>query len=264
MNNKSPASNSSLWTSALRRLGRKQGARPFSEFIAFEETHKAARAAGLSVGEFLERRHLVGDNTALDQSIDGLAKLGVYDGKIDRVCELGPGSGRYLARTMARCKPSHYEIYETSREWRTWLVEKYGVTARISDWRTLSETETASVDLVQAHKVFPGLPLLTTLSYFREMARVVRNGGWVVFDVMTEKCFDPANLQAWFDADPWEWDWSPRMCALQYVVDMFTGFGIVAIGGFLAPLYPGVTECLVFRRPPQSGTANSSAAERKP
>ena len=252
-----------LWPRTLRRFGYREKVRPFSEFISFTETHNAAKAAGMSVGEFLERRRIVGTKTALEVTIEGMAALGIFDKKIDRVCELGPGSGRYLEKTITRCNPSHYEIYETSVEWRKWLEEKYPVTVRQSDWRTLGETETASVDLVQAHKVFPGLPLLTTLSYFREMARVARNGGWIVFDVMTEKCFDAANLQAWFDANPWEWDWSPRMCSLRYVVDMFAGMGISAVGSFLVPLYPGVTECLVFRRIEPTGLADVSPSDQK-
>lgn len=253
--------NRSKWVKVLGRFGFRQKARPFSEFVSFNETHKAAKAAGMSVGEFLERRRMVGTKTALDLTIDGMAALGVFDGEIDRVCELGPGSGRYLEKTMARCKPAHYEIYETSNEWRKWLAEKYSVIVRQSDWKSLSETETASVDLVQAHKVFPGLPLLTTLSYFREMARVARHGGWIVFDVMTEKCFDTVNLQAWFDANPWDWDWSPRMCSYQYVVDMFEGFGVTAVGAFLVPLYPGMTQCLVFRKNNPARVASSDSVE---
>ncbi|HVN94242.1 MAG TPA: methyltransferase domain-containing protein [Terracidiphilus sp.] len=240
-----------------RRLGNSQKGRPFSEFISFNDTQKAAKAAGVSVGEFLERRHVVGNKTALEVTFEGLTALGVFDGKLDRICEIGPGSGRYLEKTMSLCNPAHYEIYETSAEWRKWLAEKYGVTTRQSDWRTLGETEAASVDLVQAHKVFPGLPLLTTISYFREMARVARNGGWIVFDVMTETCFDVVNLQAWFDANPWEWEWSPRMCSFEYVVNMFESLGVTAIGNFLVPLYPGVTQCLVFRKTiPQEKLSN--------
>jgi hypothetical protein len=264
MMNNTHSPSSEVWPKILRRLGYKQNARPFSEFISFKETHDAAKEAGLSVGEYLERRRPVGGKTALEQTIDGMAALGVFDGQIDRVCELGPGSGRYLEMTKASCKPEHYEIYETSREWRTWLVDEYGVTAMQSDWKTLGETKTASVDLVQAHKVFPGLPFLTMISYFREMSRVVRNGGFIVFDVMTERCFDSANLQAWFDINPWDWDWSPRMCALQYVVDMFAGFGVTAVGNFLVPLHPGVTECFVFRRvdPAVCSTLNSAEKGR--
>ena len=237
-----------LLNASLLRLGYEKRARPFSDFVAFKETLSGAKAAGTSVGEFLERRHVVGSKTALQQTMEGMASLGVFDGNIERVCEIGPGSGRYLEQILKLCKPKEYEIYETSLEWRDWLAKEYPVIARKCEGINLSETETASVDLVQAHKVFPGLPLLTTLSYFREMARVVRDGGWIVFDIMTEQCFDSAHLQAWFDANPWKWDWSPRMCAVHYVLDMFAHLGISFAGSFLIPLHPGVTECLVLRK----------------
>jgi SAM-dependent methyltransferase len=246
----------------LRWFGFQQKARPFSDFISFKETTKAAQAAGMSVGEFIESRRTTGAKTALEQTFEGMTALGVFNGTIERVCELGPGSGRYLEKTMAICRSAHYEIYETSGEWRKWLAEKYPVVVKTSDWRSLSATETGSVDLVQAHKVFPGLPTLTTLSYFREMSRVVRSGGWIVFDLMTERCFDSENLQAWFDVNPWDWDWSPRMYAIQYVIDMFEGLGITAVGSFLVPLYPGVTECLVFRRIDPAGRSTPKAAEQ--
>jgi phospholipid N-methyltransferase len=237
-----------LLNASLHRLGYEKRARPFSDFITFKETQNAAKAAGISVAELIERKHVVGSKTALQQTMEGMASLGVFGGNVDRVCEIGPGSGRYLEQILKRCKPKEYEIYETSQEWRGWLVEGYPVVARKCDGKSLSETETASVDLVQAHKVFPGLPTLMTLSYLREMARVVREGGWIVFDIMTEQCFDAPHLQAWFAANPWEWDWSPRMSAVQYVVDLFGEHGISLTGSFLVPLYPAVTECLVLRK----------------
>jgi hypothetical protein len=239
-----------LLNASLHRLGYEKTARPFSDFIAFRETQNAARAQGISVGELIERKHLVGSKTALQQTMEGMASFGVFDGNVYRVCEIGPGSGRYLEQIFKFCKPKEYEIYETSPEWRDWLAKEFPVVARKCDGVGLSETETASVDLVQAHKVFPGLPLLTTLSYFREMSRVVREDGWIVFDVMTEQCFEAKRLQAWFDVNPWNWDWSPRMCAVQYVLDMFAQQGIRFIGSFQVPLYPGVTECLVLRKTP--------------
>lgn len=234
--------------SALQRLGYRTKPRPFSQFIPFKETLRAAAAAGLSVGEYIERKHSTGSRTPLDETIEGLTALGVYNNEIDRVCELGPGSGRYLEKTIALCRPRAYEIYETSQEWRNWLVREYGVIAREPNGKTLVETESASVDLVQAHKLFPGLPLLVTLSYFQEMARVVRDGGWIVFDVMTEKCFAPDKLQAWFDANPWDWAWSPQMCALEYVLETFAKRGVFLVGSFQVALYPAVTECLVLRK----------------
>ncbi len=237
-----------MWNSALRRLRPQQKPRPFSEFISFTETLKAAKAAGVSVGEYIERKHSTGSQTALDQTLDGLAAVGLFNNPIARICELGPGSGRYLERVITRCQPGVYEIYETSSEWRNWLVERYGVIARRCDGKTLAETESESVDLIHGHKIFPGLPFLTTASYFGEMARVVRDDGWVVFDIMTEACFSPEYLAAWFGEDPWEWAWSPHLVARDYAVGMFAQRGVRLVGSFRVSLFPAVTECMVFRK----------------
>jgi hypothetical protein len=232
----------------LQRFGYRRKPRPFSEFIAFKETLRAAKAAGVSVGEYIERKHPIGGRTALDYTMDGLAALGLFNSPMERICEIGPGSGRYLERTIAGCHPRFYEVYETSREWRSWLVEQYGVLARRCDGRTLAETESGSVDLVCAHKVFAGLPFLTTVSYFREMARVVGDYGWVVFDIMTEKCFSRQHLEEWFSVGPWEWDWSPHMISRDYTVSTFAEAGLSLVGSFQVPLFPAVTECMLFRR----------------
>ena len=234
----------------IRLIGHGRTPRPFSEYISFKETLKAAGAAGVSVAEYVERRRSSGGPTGLDRTMDGLEALGVFANPIDRVCELGPGSGRYLERTTQRCQPRFYEIYETSSEWNGWLVERYGVVSRRCDGRTLAETESESIDLIQAHKVFPGLPFLTTASYFREMARVVKSGGWVVFDIMTEACFDRQCLDSWFNADPWAWDWAPHMIARDYTVGAFAERGVALVGSFQVPLFPAVTECMVFRKGP--------------
>jgi len=232
----------------LRRLGYKSKPRPFSEFISFKETIAGAKAAGVSVGDYIERKHSTGPRSPLDQTIDGLAALGLFNSSIEKVCELGPGSGRYLERIRALCKPRLYEIYETSSEWRNWLVEHYGVVPRSCDGRTLVETMNGSIGLVHAHKVFPGTPFLITASYFREMARIVRDDGWVVFDIMTESCFSREHLDAWFKADPWQWEWSPRMTGRDYTIKMFAERGIALAGSFQVPLFPAVTECMVFRK----------------
>jgi len=238
-----------IWRPLKQRLGRGSRQRPYSQFISFKQTIREAKAAGLSVSDYIERRHATGQRTPLDLTMDGLAALGVFEGKRERVCEIGPGSGRYLEKTIARCHPPLYEIYETSREWRNWLVQTYGVVARACDGRTLAETETHSVDLAQAHKVFGGgLPFLNSVFYFRELARIVRVGGWVVFDIMTESCFDSQHLDAWFEADPWKWAWSPHIMPRDYAVQMFAGWGFELVGSFQVSSFPGVTECMAFRR----------------
>jgi hypothetical protein len=227
---------------------KKSKPRPFSEFLPFQETLSGAKAARLSVGDYLERKHAVGTQTPLQLTIDGLAALGLYDRPLDRICELGPGSGRYLEKTKARCQPRSYEIYETSTEWRDWLVSQYGVEAKRCDSRHLGDTESNSVDLVHAYRLFPGLPFLITVSYFLEMARVARSGGWIVFDIMTERCFTGEHLEEWFKADPWEWAWAPHQICRDFAIGLFAGQGASLVGSFIAPHHPAVTECLVFRK----------------
>jgi SAM-dependent methyltransferase len=232
-----------------RRFGYKPRDRPYSEFLEFKKTLRAAKTAGLSVGEYIERKHAIGSRTALVQTMDGLASLGLFGCPIERICEIGPGSGRYLEKVMERVQPGSYEIYETSSEWREWLVRRYGVTERVCDGRTLAESASCSVDLVHAHKVFGGgLPFLNSVSYFREMARVVRDGGWVVFDIMTEACFREEHLDAWFDANPWEWAWAPHIMPREYAVGLFAEREVAFVGSFQVPLFPGTTECMVFRK----------------
>jgi hypothetical protein len=245
-------------SSLFHRFGYQSKPRPFTDFLPFKETLAAAKAAGLSVGDYLERKQAHGARSARDQTMEGLAASGVFDSSFERVCEIGPGSGRYLERTVERCKPKLYEIYETSSEWGDWVVHQYGVQARICDGRTLSETESDSVDLAQAHRVFPGVPFLCTVSYFQEMARVVRAGGWVVFDIMTEACFSPEHLDAWFRANPWQWAWSPHMISREFTISMFADRGLRLEASFFVPLHPAITECMVFRKT----QSKSSSQER--
>lgn len=232
----------------LEEFGYERVPRAYTRFLDFKTTLREASAAGLSVEDYVELRHATGPKSPLDETMDHLLGLGVFAGEIETVCEIGPGSGRYLRKTLDLCHPRSYEIYETANDWRDWLVERYGVTARTADGRSLSETASEAIGLVQSHKTFPGVPVLTTIANLLEMARVVRSGGWVVFDVMTEECFDSENLNSWYEAKPWTWGWSPQMIARNYVIGMFAERGLTLEGSFKIPLFPGVTECMAFRK----------------
>jgi len=234
--------------SIFARFGWVHKHRPFSQYLDFKRTLKAAADAGLSVGEYIERKHSKGSVTPRDVTINGMKEAGVFDKPLGCVCEIGPGSGRYLESVLSLCKPDSYEIYETSSEWRGWLVERYGVIAKRGDGRSLNETESSTVDLVQAHRLFHGLPTLITISYLLEMARVARPGGWLVFDLMTETCLESQHLKAWFDADPWTWDWSPIMTGRRYVLDLLAAAGVFLVSSFHVAMFPAVSECLILRK----------------
>ncbi len=226
----------------------RHGARPFEEFrdyIPFKQTIAGAGAAGLSVGEYIDRKYNVPGSTG--ETIDRLKDAGILHPGVRRVCEIGPGSGRYLERTIQACKPEHYEIYETALEWREFLARTYAVIARSADGASLAATPTGSVDLVQAHKVFPGIPLLATVRYFGEMARVVAPGGGLVFDTVTEPCMTGELMDKWFTSGA-GYQYYPSMMPRKYILEFFGQRGFALKLSFLVPMEPGKTECFAFVR----------------
>jgi len=215
------------------------------QFIPLEETLAGAREAHLPLGEYIDTKHNVPGTTQATH--DRLVAMGVFHDRIDRVCEIGPGSGRFLEKTVQACKPSHYEIYETARPWADWLVTTYKVISLPADGMTLVHTPSNSIDLVQAHKVFVCLLFLTTCSYFAEIDRVTRPGAWVVFDVMTEACMDDTNVPLWLKTGVNTRTY-PAIIPKQFVIDFFQGRGFRFVASFIVPMKPGKTECMVFRK----------------
>jgi hypothetical protein len=226
----------------------RSGPRPFEEFrdyIPFKGTLLAAQAEGISVSDYIDRHYNVPGAT--QDTIDRLAAAGVLTHGVRRVGEIGPGSGRYLERTIALCRPVHVEIYETAVEWRDYLIAQHGVVGRPTDGSSLAATPASSLDLVQAHKVFVGLPLVATFRYLREMARVVVPGGYVVFDMMTEPCMTEEVVDRWLSSSA-AYSYYPSMIPRQYLIDFFTRRGFDLTTAFVVPNTPGKTECFAFAR----------------
>ncbi|MFK4066281.1 methyltransferase domain-containing protein [Streptomyces sp. NPDC029674] len=217
------------------------------DFLPFEATMRAARAAGLSVGDYLDEV-MNGTPGATQSTIDELGALGVFSDDPNTVLEIGPGSGRYLEKTLKECSPARYEIYETAAPWADYLVDTFGVVAQPTAGCSLAPTPDGSVDLVQAHKVFNTLTFLSTTRYFFEMARVTRPGGRIVFDAMTETCLDPAAMGAWAAEGGEGHDSYPAAMPRRTCVDLFATLGCSLQAGFLAPLGVASTEVLVFRK----------------
>ncbi len=220
----------------------RQGRR-FGDYIPFRKTISNAKETGLSVGDYIDRRYNVPGAT--QETINNLEALGVFSFKIDRVCEIGPGSGRYLEKTINLCQPNYYEIYETAYEWRKWLSKNYKVTAHIPTGSSLDRTPSQSIDLIQSHKVFPGLPVLTICQYFNEMARVVRHDGKVIFDILSEECLEDGILDKWITS---KITYPCSMIAKDFAINFFTNRNFSFIGSFFIPMKPGVTQYLVFSK----------------
>ena len=217
--------------------------RVHEDYLPFRVTLRDAQRSGLPLGDYIDAKHNVPGAT--EETIARMIELGAFENLPKRICEIGPGSGRYLAKVKGLTDPQLYEIYETASPWRKYLVETYGVVARHTDGQTLAETPSVSIDLLHSHKVFVGLPIFTTLRYFTEIARVVQVGGKVVFDIQSENCLDDAMLERWLQLrEPYAKSVVPKDWALAF----FARRGFRFDGAFKITMLPGITEYLVFTR----------------
>lgn len=216
-------------------------------FIPFQATLEAARRADMSVGDYIDTEM---SNTpgATAATIDGMRELGVFSQAVNVVVEIGPGSGRYLEKTIAVCQPKRYEIYETAPHWSSYLANNYPVIVQPGDGKSLAATPDNSADLVHAHKVYSSIPSLPSLMYWSEMSRVCAPNGYVVFDILTEACLDLKTLKLWVESGIENGAYPavmPRMLALNY----FSSCGFDTIGTFQVPMTVGrTTEVFVFRK----------------
>jgi ubiquinone/menaquinone biosynthesis C-methylase UbiE len=214
-----------------------------ASYVPARKTIAAARRDGLSLADYIDSHNAeLGATKAVVTSMLGLSGL---TGPVDRVCEIGPGTGRYAELVTAELQPNVYEMYETAKDWLPHLRGIPHAQLNPADGRTLAATASDSVDLVHAHKVFVYVPLITTVGYLQEMARVVRPGGAVAFDIVTENCMDEAATAAWVRRGITLYSMTPR----QWTVDLLARHGLEVSGSSLAALSGGRTELMVFRKP---------------
>ncbi len=215
-------------------------------FIPFERTMDAARSAGMSVADYVDNV-MNGVPGSSQNTVDKMAPLGVFSEFIRTVVEIGPGTGRYLEKVRKAARPSRYEIYETAEPWSAYLTKEYEVVAQPTDGYSLSSTADASVCMVHSHKVLSAVPFMVTCCYWHEMARVIRPGGWAVFDVVTERCLAGDAMQIWAKSGLRLGSF-PAVLPREVAVSFFTEEGFKLAGSFIVPMPPSTTELLVFKR----------------
>ena len=215
----------------------------FQDYIPWKQTLLDAEKSGLSLSDYIDNNFNVPGTTQL--TIDKMAELDVFDKPIRRVCEIGPGSGRYLEKVIDRCHPESYEIYETSRDWRNWLMEKYKVVAQPTDGTSLSSTPSKSINLIHTHKMLYGNSILIIFRYFMEMIRVTRDDGVIVFDLLTAECMNNELLEKWASSGVTH---AQSMTPRQVALDYFAAHRFHYCGGFIVPMAPGLTEYFVFKK----------------
>jgi hypothetical protein len=103
------------------------------------------------------------------------------------------------------------------------------------------------VDLIHTHKMLYGNPVMTIFRYLIEMTRVVKDDGYIVFDLVTEECLAPEILERWINSGVKH---ACGMIPKQYALDFYKARGFHYRGGFIVPMEPGVTEYFVFSMVP--------------
>jgi SAM-dependent methyltransferase len=210
-------------------------------FIPARKTIAAAYKAGMPLGAYIDQRWVTPGAT--EDLVRAMLELAEFSAKVETVCEIGPGSGRFAEAVTAALHPNAYEIYETARDWIPRLRQLPNVVVRHCDGRSLSATADSSVDLVHAQKVFVYLDFHVVAGYLAEMARVVRRGGVVAFDVATEPCLDEETVRSW-NTDGTIYLPFPRAWAVEFMKRR----NLSLLGSHITPMPPGTAELLVFRQ----------------
>lgn len=211
-------------------------------YVPARETVSAAEREGLSVCDYVEK--LWDQQGDTQRVVDQMARDGIFEAKNPIVLEIGAGTGRYLGKVLLTCSPAKYESYETAPDWAEWLQSQYPIVSHEADGVSLKQTATDSVDVLHAHGVFVYVPFLVAYRYWIEMWRVVKNRGWVVFDIYSEDCMDEPTVEKWLAS---EYNYPAFLCK-GYIVSLFEKHGFSLRDAFMNRHGKGRSEYLVFMR----------------
>ncbi len=201
------------------------------DFLEPEPLIRAAEESGLPLEEYLDREWNCREHR--EEVISLIAAYGVFEPPPERVVEIGTGTGLFAEVILRYYAPPVYESYEPDPGWNARLARDHpSVIAQPTDGMSLAGTADESADLVIAHRVFVYLSTLTSLLYFREMARVLRGGGHAVFDVISEDCLDDAEI----DLHVARGNCWPTVLPKDYLITQLDHLGFDFVGDFLRPL----------------------------
>jgi SAM-dependent methyltransferase len=181
---------------ALTRIG--------GGYIDAKTTIEAAKAAGISIHEYVYRNSSAHHKGRTDRIMERIARLFDRGSKIS-IAEIGTGTGMYLERACKLFNCTTYHVFETDPGWRSYacevLAKQTTCIVHKCDGTTLKELKDGSIDLVHAHGVFVYTPSLVTLTYISESARVLKNGGKLCFDCYLDSSFGRSEIDKWIESE---------------------------------------------------------------
>jgi hypothetical protein len=210
-------------------------------YIDDKQTIKNAKAKGMTVCQYVEELWNIKGNT--DFIMDHLKKIGVLT-PCEEVCEIGPGTGRYLERYLKQLRPVRYHIYEIDKRWANYLYRTYKVIVHPADGHSLAGLKDSSCGLVSAHGVFVYIPFLNSFEYFLEAIRITGKGGHIVFDIFSDIEWNEEVIDLWL-RNPQRY---PVILPEEEVIRFFSNRGCELIDRFNALYGCGHSTYLVFKK----------------
>lgn len=206
-------------------------------------TLQAAKSRGQSVRAYVEE--LWEQQGCTEKVLQEMRQTGCLE-TWDRICEIGPGTGRYLELVLQACSPKQYDIYEIADDWATYLAQTYApiVVRQPTDGKTLSSTPTASCGLVHVHGVFVYLPFLHAFEYFAEMDRICAPQGYLVFDFYPDQDFTLDMIKHWLSFP----ERYPVILPQQRIVEYFQDIGYRLIREFKNKHSHSYSHYLILRK----------------
>lgn len=152
---------------------------------------EAARQAGMDVNDYEEQ--VLGWKLPLPTLEQVLFPYLAPD---SRVCEIGPGTGRWSRHIVSRVPRGELHLVDQSpwiaRFLRAYFAGSPNVRAHVGDGQTLPFAETGWLDAIFSANTFVALKLGVVYHYVRDFSRVLRPGGYAVFDYV-----DPTTEEGW-------------------------------------------------------------------
>jgi hypothetical protein len=139
-----------------------------------------ARLRGLSMDDSITEKLKV--NVELFDRL--LADVPGLPESVESIIEIGPAWGAATRYFLNRFSPKTYRVYEIDSGFSDWLAANMPVEVMRCDGEKLIGTADRSMDIVLASSCLFFMPMIKQWSYLREMARVVRPGGLVMFNAV--------------------------------------------------------------------------------
>lgn len=211
-------------------------------YISAEETVTQSKKNEQSVCDYLET--LWNQKGATQKVIDNMIECNALQKNCNNIVEIGTGSARYLDKIVKNTTYSSYQSYETQKDWADYIGKEYNVESIHSNGYSLDYTNDNEIDLLHAHGVFVYLPFLISMRYFYEMVRVVKLGGYIVFDCYDETTMEEENLISWLNSI----DVYPVLIPNQFIINFFNLNGFHLVKNFNNKYGHGVSKYYIFKK----------------